>query len=110
MLLAWEKRHSTNERIPYILRSYYHSRSSNDIITARNPNIKINYPIHQVGRATSAAPLYFKAVKLDREAPNLELIDGGFGANNPSLKAYREVGLMCNNPNAGKMWYSNPEQ
>ena len=91
MLLAWEKRHSTNERIPYILRSYYHSRSCNDMITARNPNIKIIYPIHQVGRATSAAPLYFKAVKLDREAPNLELIDGGSGVNNPLLETYRKL-------------------
>ena len=69
---------------------------------ARNPSIKINHPIHQVERTTSAAPLYFKAVKLNRGAPNLELIDGGFGANNPSWEAYREVGLMCNNPNAVK--------
>ena len=70
----------------------------------RNPDRWDNYPIHQVGRATSAAPFYFKAVNLDKDDPDLELIDGGFGANNPSEEAYREVGQMCNdNPKAVKV-------
>ena len=81
----------TEECIPYILRSYHHHRSSNDMTMARNPGVENNYPIHQVGRATSAAPFYFKAVKLNRGAGNLELIDGGFGANNPSWEAFRDV-------------------
>ena len=70
----------------------------------RNPDRWDNHPIHQVGRATSAAPFYFKAVNLDKDDPDLELIDGGFGANNPSEEAYREVGQMCNDsPRAVKI-------
>lgn len=60
----------------------------------RNPGREDNYPITRVARATSAAPFYFKAVNLDKDDPDLELIDGGFGANNPSEEAYREVGQM----------------
>lgn len=63
-------------------------------VLERNPGRQDNFPIPQVGRATSAAPFYFKAVKLDKDNLDLELIDGGFGANNPSEEAYREVGQM----------------
>ncbi len=94
MVLAWQKRHFLRERVVYVIRSYHHHKSAEPSVMERNPGRHDNYPISQVGRATSAAPFYFKAVKLDKHDPNLELIDGGFGANNPSEEAYREVGQM----------------
>jgi patatin-like phospholipase/acyl hydrolase len=45
-----------------------------------------------VARATSAAPTYFKSVKIGKE----NFGDGGFGHNNPSWEAYNEVYDMHN--------------
>jgi patatin-like phospholipase/acyl hydrolase len=45
-----------------------------------------------VARATSAAPTYFKAVKVG----NRKLGDGGLGCNNPAWEAYNEVQDMHN--------------
>ena len=97
MVLAWQKRHFLRERVPYLLRSYRHPKAAGDEVGERNPGQTNDYPIWQVGRATSAAPFYFKAVKLEDDDPSMELIDGGFGANNPSEEAFREVRLMSNN-------------
>lgn len=94
MVLAWQKRHYLRERVAYILRSYQHHKTPTTSVMERNPGKRDNYPISLVGRATAAAPFLFKAVKLDKDDPDLELIDGGFGANNPSEEAYREVGQM----------------
>lgn len=94
MVLAWEKRHFLRERVVYVLRSYHHHKTPASGFMERNPGKWDNYPISQVGRATAAAPFYFKAVKLDRDDPAHELIDGGFGANNPSEEAYSEVRQM----------------
>ena len=72
----------------------------------RNPDKKDAYPIWQIGRATSAAPTYFKAVKIE-EDDDFEFIDGGFGANNPSEEVYRSVQQICNNnPRAVKAFVS----
>lgn len=42
----------------------------------RNPGRPDNHQIWQVGRATSAAPFYFKTVRLEEEDPKSEYIDG----------------------------------
>ena len=42
----------------------------------------------QAARATSAAPFYFSPQKIDTGNEIRPLIDGGFGANNPSLFVY----------------------
>lgn len=103
MVLAWQKRHYLRERVVYVLRSYQHDTTPKPSVMERNPGRQDNYPMSQVGRATAAAPFYFKAVKLDKDNPELELIDGGFGANNPSEEAYREVGQMSqSNPKASR--------
>lgn len=77
--------------MPYLIRSYRHPRSIDQSPLERNPGREDNYPIWKVARATSAAPTYFKAVKLKEDDEKFEFIDGGFGANNPSLEAYRSV-------------------
>ena len=88
-------------RAPYLIRSYRHPRSLDPDTLERNPGRDDNYPIWQVGRATSAAPLYFKSVRLEEDDERFELIDGGFGANNPSEEAWRSVKQLHNrNPKA----------
>lgn len=42
----------------------------------RNPGRPDNYKIWEVGRATSAAPTYFKTVRLEEEDEKSEYIDG----------------------------------
>lgn len=42
----------------------------------RNPGGPDNYKIWEVGRATSAAPTYFKAARLEEEDEKSEYIDG----------------------------------
>lgn len=65
----------------------------------RNPGLAHDIPIWQVARATSAAPTYFKTVKIDK----LKYLDGGFGGyNNPTLEIFDEVRIMNNN-NSGSV-------
>ncbi len=49
--------------------------------------------VREAARASSAAPLYFAAASfIDRKTnEELSLIDGGLGANNPVLLAYKEA-------------------
>ncbi len=94
MVLTWEKRDVMRERVVHILRSYDHPNTPDPSPNERNPGEMDNYPISQVGMATAAAPFYFKSVKPDKSNPARELIDGGFGANNPSEEAWYEVKQM----------------
>ena len=59
----------------------------------RNPGPAHDLPIWQVARATSAAPTYFKEVTIEKQ----KYLDGGFGANNPTVEIYEEVRRMNNN-------------
>lgn len=83
--------------MPYLIRSYRHPKSIDQNLLERNPDREDDYPIWKVARATSAAPTYFKAVKLKEDDEKFEFIDGGFGANNPSLEAYRSVKQLSKN-------------
>ncbi|KAK6347586.1 hypothetical protein TWF718_005424 [Orbilia javanica] len=67
-----------NNRGPVFLRSY-----PSQIGLVEFPNIKI----WEAARATSAAPTYFKPLKIDGR----ELIDGGLGANNPLGWLWTEI-------------------
>lgn len=69
------------------------SDSSKERSLDRNPALAHDIPIWKVARATSAAPTYFKPMKID----GLEYLDGGFGANNPCVEIYDEVRRMNNN-------------
>lgn len=50
-------------------------------------------PIWQIARATSAAPTYFRPIKIPRgnQPGFVTFKDGGFGSNNPSEEAYLDV-------------------
>ena len=61
--------------------------------TFRNPGGASNLAIWEVARATSAAPGYFPPIKI-KTGNGSEVIkfkDGGFGSNNPSEEAYRDI-------------------
>ena len=84
---------------PYLFRTYKNLHKSKDVTGKaldRNPDLAHDIPIWQVARATSAAPTYFKAPKID----GLEYLDGGFGSNNPSTEICDEVRTMNNNAKA----------
>ena len=80
---------------PYLFRTYknlHQSESAEGRLTDRNPGPAHDIPIWQVARATSAAPSYFKPMKIHK----LAYLDGGFGANNPCEEIFEEVRKMNN--------------
>ena len=80
---------------PYLFRTYknlHQSESAEGRLTDRNPGPAHDIPIWQVARATSAAPTYFKPMKIHK----LAYLDGGFGANNPCEEIFEEVRKMNN--------------
>lgn len=99
-MVAWQKIFLKGVRVPYLFRSYRHIRGPTLNPLERNPDQTDNYPICQVGRATSAAPFYFKAVRIGGGDERFEFVDGGFGANNPSVEAHEEVKIMNNDRNS----------
>jgi hypothetical protein len=82
----------------YAFRTYQHLKPENGNRFELNPGAAHNIPIWKVARATSAAPSYFKEMKIG----NTVHLDGGFGnANNPTRFAWSEVNQMHgNNPKA----------
>ena len=79
------------ERVPFLFRSYDHPPSGHP--NERNPGISCTYPIWKVARAASAAPSYFKPMKLEGKS----YIDGGFGANNPTSEALSSIRQLHDN-------------
>lgn len=80
---------------PYIFRSYDNLHRNDELnkgMLHRNPGVANKNEIWKVARATSAAPAYFKPMKIDDD----EYLDGGFGANNPCAEVYDEVQRMNN--------------
>jgi hypothetical protein len=75
------------ERSIYIFRSYNNYSSPGTKAKLENPHDANNYPIWQVGRATSAAPTFFKPMQIGNEL----FSDGGLRYNNPAEKAFLEV-------------------
>ena len=100
IVVAYQRRTAEGIEKPYLFRTYknLHKSPQNSpfLPLDRNPDLAHDIPIWKVGRATSAAPSYFEPAKID----GLEYVDGGFGANNPSQEAYREVRRMNNNSDA----------
>ena len=64
--------------------------------TPHNPRLTRDWriPMVDIAMATSAAPLYFPAARVDGH----RLIDGGVWANNPSVVAIAEAVSMLNQP------------
>lgn len=65
-------------------------RTYNNPSGVQNPGPATDHQIWQVAQATSAAPNFFPPVKVDGE----ELLDGGFGVNNPSHMAAEELSTI----------------
>ncbi|MCJ1342317.1 hypothetical protein MMC31_000499, partial [Peltigera leucophlebia] len=96
IVLSYRKQESTGVETPYVFRSYDNFQRNEDPkkrLLHRNPGPADNNEIWKVARATSAAPTYFKPMKIDND----EYLDGGFGANNPCAEIYDEVRRMNNN-------------
>ena len=96
VVLSYQKQTHEGFQTPYLFRTYknlHKSESPEDRLFDRNPALAHDIPIWKVARATSAAPTYFKPMRID----GLEYLDGGFGANNPCVEIYDEVRKMNNN-------------
>ena len=99
VVVAYQETKIGGVRNPYLFRSYknlHRSKIPKEKALDRNPGPAHDVPIWEVGRATSAAPTYFKPPKID----NRKYLDGGFGeTNNPTIEIYDEVRRMNNNSN-----------
>ena len=80
---------SKGTKTPYIFRTYDHLTTSVNPLD-RNPGKAHDIPIWQVARATSAAPSYFKPLRLEQ----YNFLDASFWANNPSSELYNEIRAM----------------
>ena len=90
-----EEAKETGIERPYLFRTYknlHQSETAQDQLTDRNPGPAHDIPIWWVARATSAAPSYFKPMKIHK----LAYLDGGFGTNNPCEEIFEEVRKMNN--------------
>jgi patatin-like phospholipase/acyl hydrolase len=89
----------TDARVPVMVMTYDAANGKPFPISSRDSH---GFLFWEVGRATSAAPTYFKpAFLFDRSEQKMQtLIDGGMVANNPALYAYLEAKKLY--PNAKK--------
>lgn len=92
--------------VPYLLRTFetfprgpIRRASSTRSFEVRNagPPPDLNIPL--VGRATTAAPGYFKHLEIRIGDTDYRFKDGGFGCNNPSWEIYRDVLALLSNGN-----------
>ncbi|KAL8861451.1 MAG: hypothetical protein Q9178_002325 [Gyalolechia marmorata] len=101
MVIAYAEYDKTEA--PYLFRTYYTpgpapdpNRTKLRQPTTRNPGPPSQLSIWQIARATSAAPKYFSPIKIERSMSDdhqrdVRFKDGGFGCNNPSQEAYRDI-------------------
>ena len=89
----------------YLFRSYTHAK--NPVLGSlaeleKNAGHENTQAIWQIGRATSAAHFHFDTIKLTQHLPEdgnqeIEFVDGGVAAPNPTLSAYWSVRQLYNN-------------
>ena len=91
VVVAYQENTQSEAEKTYLFRTYKNLKPVS-MSLPRNPGPAHDIPILEVARATSAAPGYFKEVKID----GLKYLDGGFGANNPCLEIFREVRNLNN--------------
>ena len=84
-------------RVPHLFYSYRDYRHPNigDIL-GQNAGGPEDYQIWQIGRATCAAPSYFKPTTIEIKRKKMSYIDGGYPNNNPSEEVYRSVKHLHN--------------
>ncbi|PGH12740.1 hypothetical protein AJ79_04101 [Helicocarpus griseus UAMH5409] len=99
IVLAFCKNRSDGTESTYLWRTYDHRgpTGQGERMTGfhhKNPSSAHQEPLWQVARSTSAAPMYFEAIKIgDRK-----FFDGAFGANNPSSYGVQEIILKHIHP------------
>ena len=76
-----------NSEAPYIFRSYDNRAKQNQTLIPLNPGSASTDFIWEAGRATSAAPTYFKPMQIGNDF----FSDGGFSFNNPTQAVYEDV-------------------
>lgn len=99
MVLAYADKENGGSDYAYPFRTYptrkplQRSKSRKHSETTGTYGPATRLPIWQVARATSAAPTYFRPIKIKKgnEAGFVTFKDGGFGTNNPSEEVYRDV-------------------
>ena len=79
-----------NFQTPFLFRSYDRKMSYN-IPFDRNPGDPNTFAIWEVARATSAAPSYFKSIRLSQA----RYYDPAVNLNNPSWEVLNEVNLLA---------------
>jgi len=57
------------------------------------PRTSIECTIWEAARATSAAPTFFKRIKIGRKHMEQEFIDAALGCNNPSMEVLKEADI-----------------
>lgn len=88
--------------IPYAFRTYYFAPKHSGTMSLSRQRAMTNHgdapnlPIWQVARATSAAPGYFRPIKINKgnggdPRHRIRFKDGGFGTNNPTKEAYYDI-------------------
>lgn len=83
---------NNNFQTPFLFRSYDRNISYN-IPFERNPGDPNTFAIWEVARASSAAPSYFKSIRLSQA----RYYDAALNLNNPSWEVLNEVNLLAKN-------------
>jgi hypothetical protein len=79
-------RESSTSSVPCLFRSYEHPPPHSKPL-GKNNGPSINCTIWEAARATTAAPMYFKPMKIEKH----RFVDGGLAANNPSWLVLNEI-------------------
>lgn len=61
------------------------------------PRTDINCKIWEAARATSAAPTFFKRIKIGKKNDQVQFVDAALGCNNPVRQVLNEAELACEN-------------
>lgn len=102
VVLAYSDKNTSET--PYLWRTYNTQANQGRRITNKATGFRLcnggnaqNVPIADVGRATSAAPNFFRPAVISIGNEERSFKDGGFGSNNPSYLTYVDVILKHGN-------------
>ena len=93
ILCSIKSSENNNFQTPFLFRSYDRKMSYSTPFE-RNPGDPNTFAIWEVARATSAAPSYFKSIRLSQA----RYYDAAVNLNNPSWEVLNEVNLLAEKP------------